>query len=378
MTTSLPLALLGGLSPDQFMKRHWQKKPLLVRQAIPGFSAVIPRAQLLKMAEQEQVQSRLLQRTKGQWKLTHGPLGRRSLPSLTTPQWTVLLQSMDRHHDGIRALMDQFRFVPDARLDDLMISFATDGGGVGPHFDSYDVFLLQAQGTRRWHFGRQKDLSLQPGLPLKILTHFEPEFTFDLEPGDMLYLPPRYAHDGVAVGECMTYSIGFRAPSPAELAGQLLGRMADIWADQTHAHHPYTDPWRTPTEHPAHLPDDLLTYAQQSIEQSLKDKNLLKSALGEWLTEPGPTVWFDEGHWPADTESIQSVALNRQTKMLYQGSSLFINGETLVAAGTDKRLMQKLADQRCLSATDMARLTGEAQDQLAEWVELGWLDVKIH
>ena len=129
-------------------------------------------------------------------------------------------------------LLQQFRFVPDARLDDLMISYASDTGGVGPHFDSYDVFLLQAQGRRRWSIGKQRDLRLQPDVPLKILAHFEPEQSFVLEPGDMLYLPPRYAHDGVAVGDdCMTYSIGLRAPAAAPLGADLLARIAEAQAE---------------------------------------------------------------------------------------------------------------------------------------------------
>ena len=196
------------------MRKHWQKKPLLVRQAIPDFKAAIPRAELLAMTGQEGVESRLIQHLEdGSWKLSHGPLSRRSLPALNKPGWTVLVQGVDTHDDKVHELLQQFRFVPESRLDDLMISFATDQGGVGAHFDSYDVFLLQAHGKRRWRIGRQKDFTLQPDVPLKILANFEAEEEFVLEPGDMLYLPPRYAHDGVAEGECMTYSIVFRSPA---------------------------------------------------------------------------------------------------------------------------------------------------------------------
>ena len=160
-----------------------------------------------------------MQQIKGGWKLRHGPFARRYLPAMSQREWTLLVQGVDLHNDAVHQLMQQFRFVPEARLDDLMISYATDGGGVGPHFDSYDVFLLQAHGRRRWRIGRQKDLTLKEGIPLKVLAEFEPEEEFVLEPGDMLYLPPRYAHDGIAEGECITYSIGFRAPARAELAG---------------------------------------------------------------------------------------------------------------------------------------------------------------
>ena len=149
------------------------------------------------------------------------------LPSTTKKQWTLLVQGVNLHHDGADALLRQFNFLPDARLDDVMISYASDGGGVGPHLDSYDVFLLQAEGTRRWRIGAQKDLTLQKGVPLKILQRFTPDQEFDLQPGDMLYLPPNYAHEGIAVGECMTYSIGFRAPSFQELGESFLQFMAD-------------------------------------------------------------------------------------------------------------------------------------------------------
>ena len=237
MDVTQTLALLGGLTPQQFMRRHWQKKPLLVRQAIPGFKPVLDRASLFRLAGEQQVESRLVQQQAKGWRMKQGPFGPRSLPALSAPAWTLLVQGVDLHDARAHALLQRFRFIPDARLDDLMISFATVGGGVGPHFDSYDVFLLQASGRRRWKIGRQKDLTLQEGVPLKILQNFEPEQEFVLEAGDMLYLPPRYAHDGLAEAargadgkaqDCMTYSIGFRAPGRRELAGELLQRLADF------------------------------------------------------------------------------------------------------------------------------------------------------
>jgi 50S ribosomal protein L16 3-hydroxylase len=204
MDTSRPLALLGGLSPAAFMQKHWQKKPLLVRNAVERFAPLLPARELFELAAREEVESRLVMREGSSWRLQRGPFGRRAIPSLKRPDWTLLVQGVDLHHAGVHELLHRFDFVPAARLDDLMISFATDGGGVGPHFDSYDVFLLQAQGQRRWRIGRGSDLRLAEGLPLKILANFEPEREFVLEPGDMLYLPPRYAHDGLALGECQT------------------------------------------------------------------------------------------------------------------------------------------------------------------------------
>ena len=186
------------------------------------------------MAADEAVESRMIVSKPAGWQLKHGPFARTAFPPLKQKRWTLLVQGVDLHLDVAHEMLQRFRFVPDARLDDLMISWASDGGGVGPHFDSYDVFLLQASGQRRWRIGRQKDLSLQPGVPLKILSHFEPEEEHVLNPGDMLYLPPRWAHDGDAVGgDCTTCSIGFRAPQRGGLAGELLQRMADELDDDT-------------------------------------------------------------------------------------------------------------------------------------------------
>ena len=194
------LPLLGGLSPQQFMSRHWQKKPLLVRGAVPDFQPLLSRSELFALSGREEVESRLVAQTRGGWSFRRGPFQRRALPPLSRPGWTLLVQGVDLHDDRAHELLSRFRFVPQARLDDLMISYASDGGGVGPHFDSYDVFLLQAQGRRRWRIGRQYDLTLRDDLPLKVLANFEPEEECVLEPGDMLYLPPLYAHDGVASG----------------------------------------------------------------------------------------------------------------------------------------------------------------------------------
>ena len=193
------------------MQRHWQKKPLLVRQAVAGGIELIKRPQLLQLAAQDEVESRLVLRDDDRWVVRQGPFARSAMPSLKQSNWTLLVQGLDLHLPAARALLDQFRFAPDARLDDLMLSFATDGGGVGPHLDSYDVFLLQASGRRRWRFGRTTSNALVPDLPLKILADFQPEQDALLEPGDMLYLPPGWAHEGMAEGECMTCSIGFRA-----------------------------------------------------------------------------------------------------------------------------------------------------------------------
>ena len=218
--------LLAGLSPEQFMRRHWQKKPLLVRQALPGITPPATRTELAALAAGEEAEARLITHFDGEWKLRQGPIAK--LPPFTKAGWTLLVQGLDMHLPAARELLDAFRFVPEARLDDLMISYASDGGGVGPHFDSYDVFLIQVAGRRRWRIGAQQDAVLRDDVPLKVIANFKPEEVFVLEPGDMLYLPPGWAHDGVAEGgDCMTCSVGFRAPSRLDLARDLLPRLLD-------------------------------------------------------------------------------------------------------------------------------------------------------
>jgi 50S ribosomal protein L16 3-hydroxylase len=368
MDAEKPLPLLGGLSPRQFMNRHWQKKPLLVRQAVPGMRPLLSRARLFALAGRDGVESRLVQERAGEWTLAQGPFARRALPPLTQPAWSLLVQGVDLHEDTAHELLGRFRFVPDARLDDLMISFATEGGGVGPHFDSYDVFLLQAQGKRRWRIGRQKNLGLRDDLPLKVLADFRPEEEFVLEPGDMLYLPPRYAHDGVAVdGECMTCSIGFRAPSAAELAREVLQKLAeDVDGEDPRL---YRDPQQDAVASPGAIPTALQSFAREALEKALREPHALERALGEYLTEPKASVWFDPGGAP---RRLRNVSLDRRTRMMHDRRHIFVNGESWRAAGADATLMRRLADRRGLDAGDLAGASEGALDLIRSWCEAGW------
>ena len=368
MDIQQPLTLLGGLTPAQFMRRHWHKKPLLVRQAIPNFQPPVLRPEMFALAAEESVESRLVQQIKGGWKLRHGPFARRSLPAMSQREWTLLVQGVDLHNDAVHQLMHQFRFVPEARLDDLMISYATDGGGVGPHFDSYDVFLLQAHGRRRWRIGRQKDLTLKEGIPLKVLAEFEPEEEFVLEPGDMLYLPPRYAHDGIAEGECMTYSIGFRAPARAELAQELLVRLSEDAAEDEQVQM-YRDAKQEAVAEPGAIPAELQAFAKEALERALSQPLALDRALGEYLTEPKPNVWFEASDGGA---MLEAVRLDRRTRMMYDAQHIFINGESYRAGGKDATLMRRLANQRYLSSKDIQRASDEALELLSIWCDDGW------
>ena len=367
--TAVP-SVLGQISPDVFMRQYWQKKPLLIRQAVPDMKPLLSRQSLLALAALPEVESRLVTgniKTKA-WTFRHGPFKPRSLPPFSRPHWTLLVQGVDLHDAQVAALRDRFRFVPDARLDDVMISYATDGGGVGPHFDSYDVFLLQAQGQRRWRISSQKDLRLREDVPLKILKAFKPTETFVLEAGDMLYLPPHYAHEGVAVGECMTYSIGFKAESPENLARELLTRLADMEADATSAL--YKDLRQPAAQHPAMIPLALQSFAQTAVQQALKRQSDVRCALGEFLSEPKSSVWFETQPIP---HQLGAVRLDDKSKMLYDKDFVFINGESWRCRGADARALRQLADQRSLNAYQMANAPDQVRDLLLSWLQAGWL-----
>lgn len=402
MSLNQPTPLLGGLSPAQFMRRHWQKKPLLVRQAWPGVQSPVSRSALFALAAREEVESRLIVHdakapaTKASaWRVRHGPLPRRSLPPVAHPGWTLLVQGLDLHVPAAHALLQPFRFLPDARLDDLMLSWASAGGGVGPHLDSYDVFLLQVQGRRRWRVGPLRGTAaaaLVEGAPLKILQRFEPTEEWVLEPGDMLYLPPRWAHDGVAEDECMTCSIGLRAPERTALGAELLQRIAEAAVDEMQAADSpavpgtaggsgrsavppavlYRDPDQPATATPAQLPAALQAFAQGAVQRLLAEPGAVQRALGEVLTEPKPAVWFEARPAAADGGSAGCV-LDAATRMLYDEACIYINGESYRAGGRDAALMRRLADQRQLSAADRARLGPDAAALLADWQDSGWV-----
>ncbi len=348
------------------MRRYWQKNPLVVRGALPGIQS-LPRARLFALAADDNVESRLVaRRGRAGWTLKHGPFARSALPPLTRPNWTLLVQGVDLHDDATHTLLRSFSFVPDARLDDLMISWASDGGGVGPHFDSYDVFLLQAHGQRRWRIGRTHDAKLDPLAPLKILRRFAPEQEFVLDAGDMLYLPPQWAHDGVAVGgDCVTYSIGMRAPRRGELAAELAARLADALDDATL----YRDPRQPATRTPAAIPARLRTFAAAAVRNLLAEASATERVLGEVLSEPKPHVWFQRARLGWRTGG---VALDRRTRMLYDAHRVYINGES-VRVGKDAALLRRLADERGLDAGAVRGASRATRALLREWFAAGWL-----
>ena len=377
MDIERPTALLGGLTPAAFMRRHWQKKPLLVRAALLDPLPGLDRRRLFALAARDDVESRLVIRAGERWSLRAGPVARRALPSLATPGWSLLVQGVDLHDDAAHGLLQRFRFVPDARLDDVMVSYASDGGGVGPHIDSYDVFLLQLAGRRRWRIGRVARPRLRDDVPLKMLAGFNATEDWLLEPGDMLYLPPGWGHDGIADGDCLTASIGFRAPDAAGLAADALQRLADAALDAIEdggtagsARNPlYTDRGQAATPSPARIPGSLQRFAATAIARATADARARRRALGEALSEPKRETWFERA---APARLVGAVVLDRRSRMLYDDTHVFLNGEAFRARGRDATLMRAFADARRLEPAARGRLSAEARGLLERWAEAGW------
>jgi 50S ribosomal protein L16 3-hydroxylase len=369
--------LLGALSVDDFLRRHWQRRPLLVRQAVRDGAAPLDVQSLCDLAAHDGVESRLITAFNGRWLLEHGPFQSEDLPSLNRKRWTLLVQGVDLHVQAAHQLLSRFRFLPDARLDDLMISLASDQGGVGPHVDSYDVFLLQAWGRRRWRIAPPGDNRLIDGLPLKILDRFEPTEEWILEPGDMLYLPPGWQHDGMAQGPCMTCSIGFRAPSRHEFLREFLAQAAD----QPGGPDPrFSDAGRPPSRNPARLPADMAAGLEAWASQWRPARADIERFIGCYLTEPKPTVWF-EAHQVLSRRSFALRVVKRglhvdpRSRILYRSRLLFLNGEAFELPRRGAGLLRRLADRRALSPLECQTLLADADcaELVYGWFNDAWI-----
>ncbi len=369
------LSHLGPHTVAAFMRRYWQRRPLLVRHALPGFRSPLDARALMDLATRDDVESRLVTAYDG-WQLRHGPILRRALPSLRKPAWTLLVQGVDQHDDRAAELMARFRFIPEARLDDLMISFATEGGGVGPHADEYDVFLLQGAGRRRWRVGRGQRDDLVPGLPLKILRNFDVEHEWVLEPGDLLYLPPGVAHEGTAVdGPCITCSIGFRAPTWQELWHPWLDQLARVGAPDGR----YGDRGAPPTRAPGRLPPAFVSDAFAALARRRPTRADARDTLLVFLTEPKSNVVFERPRKVLAPAALRQRArraglrLDRRSRMLYADAAVAINGELLPPSTMLRPALRALADRRVLAPADVNRLDTAAWTLLSDWHAAGWI-----
>ena len=376
-----------GLSTDTFLREYWQKKPLLIRNALNGFREAVTPDELAGLACEHGVESRLIcKRGRKRWTVDYGPFDERRFSTLPEKQWTLLVTEVNRHVPQAATLLDRFSFIPNWRVDDVMVSYAVPGGGVGPHVDSYDVFLLQGRGQRRWryHLNRTSDVTFVNGLALRILSHFEPEADEVLGPGDMLYLPPGFAHDGVAVTECTTYSVGFRAPN----RGELTAAFVRSFEDDRSLTDLYTD--RDLREHDE--PGELTEAARVRVRAMIRRIDLSDAAIdaafaqfasmlkpGHVLDPPRKRVAGTEvkerlqkGVSLARSEECRFVFFpsGKRTINFYYGS----NQERL--SGAEARLARAVCRQRRLNAQTLGArdaLSKEGLAAIARWINAGAL-----
>lgn len=298
---TIPDTLLGDHSVEAFLREYWQKKPLVIRGALPDFASPLSPEELAGIACEEEATARLILEKGGAhpWELRYGPFTEEEFMGLPERHWTLLVQEVDRWVPDVAHILEFFRFIPNWRLDDVMVSYAPDGGTVGAHLDNYDVFLLQGLGEREWHIGTTpiEDEDLVPDIDVSILRGFEPDETYVLEPGDMLYLPPRLAHHGIAIGDCMTYSIGFRAPSHEDILSGFLGRVLE----QIDPLERYSDPDLEPQDDPGRIRGDALERIREIIRSAMPDDEIDRW-FGYYVTEPkrGELLVLPEEPWEVE------------------------------------------------------------------------------
>jgi 50S ribosomal protein L16 3-hydroxylase len=380
MKKNQPLAYLNGLTPANFLREYWQKKPLLIRNAFADFVAPLTKAEVIELAGRDEAESRLVTLHNGKWSLAHGPFAPKDFRAAKDSKWTVLVQDTQHFSFEAHALLAKFDFIPTARIDDLMVSLANDGGSVGPHVDSYDVFLLQGAGKRRWQISTQKDLSLRAGAPLKILAKFKPEQEWVLQTGDMLYLPPHVAHYGVAEGECMTWSIGFRAPDKQELSAAFL----DFLRDELSLRGAYVDRDLTAVESPGQIDAAMelrFSTMLKDVRASANDRALFRRFLGSYLSEPKAHVMFDAPDKTLSTAAFlraageRGLSLDLQARVLFLGSQFFLNGQMMAVGATANPAWKSLANTRRAPPSTTAKLAAADAQSLYAGYCAGYLHV---
>lgn len=300
--------MFGDISIETFLRDYWQKKPLLIRNAFPDFQSPITQDELAGLACETDTSRIVIEKGgKHPWEVRHGAFDDDDFTNLPETHWTLLVNDTDQFLPELKAVMEPFRFIPDWRIDDLMISFAVEGGSVGPHVDEYDVFLIQAQGQRRWQITTQPAHpdNFLPDLELRIMRDFQPEQEWVVNPGDMLYLPPNVPHYGVALNECMTYSVGFRAPSQADM----LEKLVEELLEEPRLKQRFSDAERQLQGNPGELAaadmDRLVDFVVDALPQ---DEQALQRWLGKYLSTPkNPSE-------PPETYPIDRPELSRLIK----------------------------------------------------------------
>jgi 50S ribosomal protein L16 3-hydroxylase len=345
--------ILGKISNDVFLKKYWQKKPLLIRDAIKNFKSPITEKDLFRIAQNENAISRLIEFKRGIWQVKYGPFKKLDLPKKINTPWTILVQNMNHHLPFAESFLNLFKFIPYARLDDLMVSFATKKGSVGPHFDSYDVFLFQAKGEREWKISEQKKFSLDKKSAIKIITNFKVKNTWVLKPGDLLYLPPNVGHWGVSQSDdCLTYSIGFRAPGTFEIQSKFLDFIQDNLI--TNKNDLYRDPNLNLQKNPAEINSNMIKKIQRIVNQLRWNTNSINNFIGQLLTEPIEGAVFETSKSMTAEVFIKDLIkkplkLNPKTRMLFIKNNFFINGELIEADKESIMYLKQLANDREIS-----------------------------
>ncbi len=362
MTSDIPLQVLGGISAREFLRDYWQKKPLLVRQAVPSFESPVSPDELAGLSLEEEVESRLvIEHGESPWELRRGPFTEETYQNLPERDWTLLVQAVDQLVPEVAELIEHFRFLPNWRIDDVMVSFAAPGGGVGPHFDNYDVFLLQAHGQRRWRIGQMcnSDSPMLPHPDLRILDQFEGTDEWVLEPGDMLYLPPRLAHYGTAEDACMTYSLGFRAPSAAEVLTHFTDFLAQFLPDEER----YSDADLVPADDPYQIQTDALDRLRAMLTEHMGDERLLLTWFGQFMTEPrypervqGPEI--EEQAMLAALDDGAILVRNLSARLAWSevdiGLLLFASGQSRLLPARLKELLKLVCSADAMHTANLA------------------------
>jgi 50S ribosomal protein L16 3-hydroxylase len=339
--------LLGGLTPREFLRRHWQKRPLYVRGALPRFTGVLDAAQLLALARRDDVESRVVVRRGRSYETEHGPF---AAVAAKRRDWTLLVSGVNLHQAQADALLRRFSFIPQARLDDVMVSYATPGGGVGPHVDSYDVFLVQGAGRRRWTVSGGGNRAV-----------------YVANPGDLLYLPPGWRHDGVALDPCFTYSIGFRAPRGAELGAAFLDWLHERGLPDAR----YRDPGLSPAASRGRIPIHMVRFAERVLRGIKWTRRDVTGFLGEYLSMPKAHVVFR----PRPPRRLAGmVRLDLKTQLLYAGARFFINGDAFTVSARSAGPLRALADERVAAAPALAR-AGLGR-LISEWQRRGYVSIE--
>ena len=338
------LRLLGGLTTRDFLRRYWQKRALFVRGALPEFSGVVTERTLAALAQRDDVESRIVVKRGRRRETSHGPFQRFSLKKHST----LLVNGVNHHVAAADELLQRFAFVPQARLDDVMVSYATPGGGVGPHVDRYDVFLLQGPGRRLWRVENKRYLA---------------------NPGDLLYLPPNVRHDGVALDHCFTYSIGFRAPRGSELGAAFLDWLHERGLPDAN----YQDPELKPTKAAGEVPRELIQFASKLVERIRWSSRDVERFVGEYLTEPKAHVVFQPGVGRRALADAR-VKLDAKTRLLYRGRRFFLNGESFESSARNAAVLRELADRRAVQGARLARTT--LAGLILRWYRMGYVHLE--